>query len=117
MEGRQPLSPPGGGAPQNRVVLMPDALRDLERLPIERQLSVLDAFERDFDPTIDRAESFTVDGILYYSAPISEGLNALFRPLTRDEIRDHVMRRVIDDVPGPAIMVFGLERPAPEPTS
>jgi hypothetical protein len=101
---------------RHQVLLVPDAWRDLERLPAALQDAVLDALERDLDPASPSAEPLEVDGRRYYRMPLGH-VEALFRPLDPDEVQDRVARGFIEDEPGPVFRVFGIDRAQPEARS
>ena len=91
-------------------MLLPDVRRELEKLEAALQGAVLDSLERDLDASSSRAVQLEVDGRTYFRMPLADAVQALFRPLTPDEVRDRVARGVIDDEPTPVYMVFALER-------
>jgi hypothetical protein len=75
---------------------------------------VLDALDRDLDDAAPTAVRLEVDGRSYFRMLLADAVEALFRPLARDEVDDRVARGVIDAAPSRVYFVFGLERPRAE---
>jgi hypothetical protein len=71
------------------LVVVPQARRALERLPLAGQDRVLRVLETELASLAPAAEQLQSRGRTYLRTPVGDGLDAIYRPLTAEEAPEH----------------------------